>query len=157
MLVDFGRELYVPWRLSLDEVLYRDVAHFNGPLSPWIHAALFRVTGPSYQALFTLNLVLFALFTALLARWIARSSGALAASLALAFLVPSLGLAQLAGIANYNWISPYSHELTHGTMLGLAAVAAACAAARPARRVDAAGGPAGNAAGRLSVQYHAPL
>ena len=34
VLVDFGGELYVPWRLAEGDVLYRDVAYFTGPLSP---------------------------------------------------------------------------------------------------------------------------
>ena len=35
VLVDFGRELYVPWRLASGDVLYRDVAYLNGPLSAY--------------------------------------------------------------------------------------------------------------------------
>ena len=31
-LIDFGRELYVPWRITEGDVLYRDVAYFNGPV-----------------------------------------------------------------------------------------------------------------------------
>lgn len=42
MIVDFGRELYVPWRLAEGDALFRDVVHFNGPLSPYLNAALFR-------------------------------------------------------------------------------------------------------------------
>ena len=34
-LVDFGRELYVSWRLTEGDVLHRDIAWFNGPLGPW--------------------------------------------------------------------------------------------------------------------------
>ena len=33
-LVDFGRELYVPWRINAGQVLYRDLASLFGPLSP---------------------------------------------------------------------------------------------------------------------------
>ena len=35
VLVDFGRELYVPWQLASGKRLYLDIAYFNGPLSPW--------------------------------------------------------------------------------------------------------------------------
>ena len=47
VLVDFGRELYVPWRLAEGAILYRDVAYFNGPFSPYFNAVLFRVFGTS--------------------------------------------------------------------------------------------------------------
>lgn len=36
LLVDFGRELYVPWQLTTGKVLYVDIAYFNGPLSPYL-------------------------------------------------------------------------------------------------------------------------
>ena len=33
VLIDFGREVYVAWRLSQGEVLHRDVVSVSGPLS----------------------------------------------------------------------------------------------------------------------------
>ncbi len=36
--IDFGRELYVPWRLSEGDVLFRDIVSFNGPLSHYLLA-----------------------------------------------------------------------------------------------------------------------
>ena len=44
-LVDFGRELYVPWRLAEGERLYLDIAWFNGPLSQYWNALWFRIFG----------------------------------------------------------------------------------------------------------------
>ena len=54
--VDFGRELYVPWRLTEGEVLYRDIAWFNGPLSPSWNALLFGVFGTGLRVLVLANL-----------------------------------------------------------------------------------------------------
>jgi hypothetical protein len=46
MLVDFGVQLYLPWRLSTGTVLYRDVAYLTGgPLSQYYHALLFQIFG----------------------------------------------------------------------------------------------------------------
>src|SRR5207244_2348842 len=56
VVVDFGRELYVPWRLSAGAVLYRDIAWFNGPFSAYANALLFRLAGPSLQVLVAVNL-----------------------------------------------------------------------------------------------------
>ena len=39
-LIDFGRELYLPWRLANGAVLYRDVDDFYGPLSQYLNAGL---------------------------------------------------------------------------------------------------------------------
>ena len=46
-VVDFGREVYVAWRVSEGADLYRDVAHFNGPLASYANAAWFDVMGCS--------------------------------------------------------------------------------------------------------------
>jgi hypothetical protein len=51
LLVDFGRELYVPWRITAGEVLYRELAYFHGPLSPYFNALLFTVFGVSLRTL----------------------------------------------------------------------------------------------------------
>src|SRR5690349_21280241 len=57
-IVDFGRELYVPWQLAQGKVLYRDVAYFNGPLSPYFNALLFRVLGVSLRTLVVVNIAI---------------------------------------------------------------------------------------------------
>ena len=44
-LVDFGRELYVPWQITEGQVLFRDVASLFGPLSPYLNALWFRLFG----------------------------------------------------------------------------------------------------------------
>src|SRR5579872_5844251 len=59
-LVDFGRELYLPWRLSHGAVLYRDVDDFYGPLSQYVNAGLFRVFGVGFTTLIVANLAVYA-------------------------------------------------------------------------------------------------
>src|SRR5262245_58761371 len=39
---DYGREMFVPLRLSQGDVIYRDVRYPYGPLVPYAHALLFR-------------------------------------------------------------------------------------------------------------------
>src|SRR5579872_2203659 len=51
ILVDFGQELYVPWRLAERDVLYKDVAWVTGPLSQYANALLFRLFGVSLTTL----------------------------------------------------------------------------------------------------------
>jgi len=122
-LVDFGRELYVPWRLCEGQVLFRDIAWFNGPLSPYFNALLFGVFGVGLSTLVWANLFLLAVGVALLWRLCRRMADALAATIACLLFVLVFAFGQLVGIANYNWVCPYSHEATHGVLLGLAALA----------------------------------
>lgn len=124
VLVDYGRELYVPWRLSEGDVLYRDIAYFNGPLSPYWNALWFSVFGTGYSVQVGVNLVLLGVFLVLLHRMLVRLGGATAASLTLLFSLPVLILAHNTGIANYNFVSPYSHEMTHGLLLAVLALGA---------------------------------
>jgi hypothetical protein len=140
VLVDFGRELYVAWRVSAGDVLYRDVASFYGPLSPYVNAAVFRVLGVSLRALVMANLVLLAATTWMLralllragtARWVA--TGAAAAFLAL------FGFGHLISMGSFNFVCPYAHEATHGFALGVAALLCALRGPRAPAWTGAAG------------------
>ena len=124
VLVDFGRELYVPWRLTEGDVLYRDVAYFNGPLSPHWNALWFSVLGPSLRTLTIVNAVLLALFGALLHRRVASAGGPIAAGATLLLFFPLFACGHFPGIGNYNFLAPYSHEMTHGLLLALLAFSA---------------------------------
>lgn len=122
-LVDFGRELYVPWRLSAGEVLHRDLAWFSGPLSQHVNALLFRVAGVSLHTLAVANLLVLAAVTLLWWRLLRPFAGTLAATAAGVVLLAVFGFAQLVGIGNYNFVTPYSHEVTHGMLLATGALA----------------------------------
>src|SRR5258705_2739607 len=63
VMVDFGRELYVAWRLANGQRLYADLAYFNGPLSPYVNGLWFRLFGASLRTLVAANIVVLALVT----------------------------------------------------------------------------------------------
>ncbi len=131
--IDFGGELYTAWRLSEGDALYRDVACRHGPLSPHVNALLFRVFGVSLQTLVAANLLLFAGITAavyaLWARVCDRPTGTLAAGV----LLGLFGFSQYTGIANYNYVTPYTHFQTHAVALTLAMLASLGAGLRGLR------------------------
>jgi hypothetical protein len=124
LLVDFGRELYVAWRLAAGDILYRDIAYFNGPLSPYVNATWFRWFGPSLRNLVALNLLVTlgtaGALHALLSR-IAGRSAALAGTLA---FVLAFAFNHVEAIGNDTFVAPYSHEATHGMLLSLLALLA---------------------------------
>jgi len=121
-LVDFGRELYVPWRLAAGEDLYADIAWFNGPLSAWFNALAFRAFGVGLATLVWLNLALLAITTWLAWQLLARASDAGAATLACLVFLGVFAFGQTFPLGNYNFVTPYSHELTHGLLLALLGV-----------------------------------
>ena len=57
ILVDFGRELYVPWQIATGKVLYKDIAHLFGPFSSYFNALLFKLFGASYIVLVVSNIM----------------------------------------------------------------------------------------------------
>ena len=86
-LIDFGRELYLPWRLAHGALLYRDVDDFYGPLSQYLNAGIFSLFGPGLMVLVTANLTLFAAILAALYLLFRRGWGAGAALAASASFV----------------------------------------------------------------------
>ena len=135
VVVDYGRELYVPWRMLEGERLFGDLSWFNGPLSPSWNALVLRLFGVGISTLVAVDLALFALLLALLHAQLRSFASTTAATLACLVVLCVCGFAQLLFIGNYNFATPYSHEATHGVLLGLAALAAAhrfAVAGRPA-------------------------
>ncbi len=121
-LVDFGRELYVPWRILEGDRLYVDLAYFNGPLSPHVNALWFLVGGTSLRTLFIANLALVALVAGMLWHLLRPVTSALATTIGCVAFVLLFAFEQLLWVSVFNWVAPYSHEVTHGIALGLASL-----------------------------------
>lgn len=118
-IIDFGRELYIPWQLSEGQVLYQDIAYFNGPASPYFNALLFKLFGTSITTLVLANTVILAA-TVTLAFANLRKLFPFGISLfacASFLLIQGFGHSLECGV--YNYISPYSHEMTHGVFLSM--------------------------------------
>jgi hypothetical protein len=117
-LVDCGREMNQPLRLAQGEVLYSDVRHIYGPLSPYINALLFQVFGPSLDVLYADGIITAIIIIALvfwLSRQLLDRAGATAATLSVMWLCAF----KQAG----NFFFPYSYSALHGCAFGLAALA----------------------------------
>jgi hypothetical protein len=121
-LVDYGRELYGAWRLSVGDRLGLDLAWLQGPLSVEWNALLFRVFGSSYRTLFLADLCVLAACVALVRGLLARAYGRFGATAGVLVALAIVGFGQYAVVGNYSFAAPYSHELTHGFLLALAAL-----------------------------------
>ena len=119
ILVDFGRELYIPWQISSGSVLYKDIAHIFGPFSQYLNASLFKLFGVSYSTIIVANIVVLALFLTVLYLFIANTSSRLTAFMSCSTIILLFAFSQYTYIGNYNFISPYSHEATHGIVISL--------------------------------------
>ncbi len=121
-LVDFGTQLYVPWQMTTGKVIYRDFAYYNGPLSQYIHAGLFAVFGVSIRTIAMANLVVLVGVLILIHQLARRAAGPVSATLCCVTFILLFAFGQGAGVGNFNWLTPYTNEITHGIALGLLSI-----------------------------------
>ena len=137
-LIDFGRELYLPWRITQGALLFKDDLHLYGPLSPYLNSLFFRAAGVGLMTLVMANAVIYAAILGLLYFLVRDGWGRWAAFAACAFFIGVFSFSHLVGIDNYNFLTPYSHEMTHGTLLLLCLILALRQAVRSLRAVPVA-------------------
>ena len=120
VLVDFGQQLYLPWRLAEGQRLYADLAYFHGPLAQYLNALWFRLLGTGLWTLVLTNLIVLTLLFVLLYRLLLRVSSALGAMVAGVVFATLFAFAQFVGIGNYNYVTPYEHSATYGMLTSVA-------------------------------------
>lgn len=124
LLIDYGRELYVPWQITKGAVLYKDVVHYYGPLGVSLNAGLFRVFGVGFDTLFVSSLLLLAGFTFGLFVLLRRMTDSLTSGLSVFLFLCAFAFGNYVGIGNYNFVSPYSHDTVYGLYLCVGMLAA---------------------------------
>jgi hypothetical protein len=128
-VVDFGREVYVPWRLAAGERLYADLAYQYGPLSPYLNALPF-LFADTWWGLLGFNLLQMAAFLAGLYFLTTRVASRGAASAAGLLVAGLFMFAQLGPLGSFNFVAPYAHAATHGVYLAFLALGAVSGYAR---------------------------
>ncbi len=120
--VDFGREAYLAWQISEGRIFQKDITHLFGPLSGHWNALLCKAFGCHLDTLFYANIALLLLLLWLNYKILRGFASAAQAAMASALFITVLGFNQLMYLGNFNYVAPYSHELTHGLLLSLAAL-----------------------------------
>jgi len=124
ILVDFGMQLYLPWRISQGDVLYRDMMYLTGgPLSQYFNALLFKIFGVSFRTLIFANLAITAGMLVLIYRRFLAAADQLTATMICLGIVLVFAFQHSGLIGNYNYVTPYCHEVFHGLVLSIVAVA----------------------------------
>ena len=122
VLIDFGREIYIAWRLAEGETLYADIAYYFGPLSPYLNSLWLRLFGDYIVALAIGNLAVWTVILLVLYRLLRAVADRFAATVACLVFILLFSFSQYVAIGNYNYVCPYSHEAVHGLALSLAAL-----------------------------------
>ncbi len=118
VLIDFGQQLYVPWRLSRGAGLYDNVSYVYGCLSVCYHAVLFKIFGVSLNVLLASNFFILMLLLAVIYRLYLKCSDEWTA-VVIGLTVTVFAFGQLLDVGNYNYLCPYSHEVFHGIVLAV--------------------------------------
>ena len=127
VLIDFGTQLYVPWRLLNGAVLYRDLFYLSGgPFSQYFNALLFKIFGVSFSTLVFANLTFAAVTVLVVYREFFAAADAWTATLICLSIVLVFTFGQYILTGNYNYIAPYTHEATHGLVLSIFAIIFLC-------------------------------
>ncbi len=117
ILVDFGQQLYVPWQLAKGQRLYTDIALLHGPFSQYFNALWFALLGPSLAVLIYVNLGILVCMTIIIYRTARLFADQLTAAACVIVFLCVFAYGHYFPTGNYNWITPYTHEATHGVAL----------------------------------------
>jgi len=124
LLVDFGQQLYIPWQLASGKLLYKDIIILHGPFSQYFNAFWFKLFGPSLTVLIFVNLAILAGITIVLYQSVRRFADSLTATTVCLVLLTLFGFSQYVRVGNYNYVTPYTQETTHGVALTAAMILA---------------------------------
>ncbi|MBW1847495.1 MAG: glycosyltransferase family 39 protein, partial [Deltaproteobacteria bacterium] len=116
-MVDFGRELYVPWQITIGKTLYTDIAYFNGPLSPYFNSIWFSLFGVHLRSILFINFLILACILFFSYKMLKEIGSRTGATLGCLVIITVFAFAKYHFIGGYNFIAPYSHEMTHGLLL----------------------------------------
>jgi len=116
-MIDFGRELYVPWQILEGSTLYTDIAYFNGPLSPYINSLWFLLLGVHMRSMIIANFIILGIILLVFFKLLEKVDSRIGATVGCLIMITVFAFARYDFVGNYNFIAPYSHEMTHGLLL----------------------------------------
>ncbi len=133
LLIDFGREIYIPAHLAQGRVLYRDMAYMYGPFSPYVNAGWWLLFGGDERAVVYANVIVLLIVCVLMYRLFVLAADRYAATIAMALFLGCGAFGATTRITNYNFLTPYAHGTTHGLALCLGSATALIALHRTRR------------------------
>jgi hypothetical protein len=121
-IIDFGRELYIPWLLCQGKDLYKDInIFFYGPFSYYLNALLFKIFGIHINTIIGFNLILISVIAVLIYKIIKTVSNSACAFFSVLSFIVLFAFPRYFPVLNDNFVTPYSHAATHGMALSFLA------------------------------------
>ena len=117
-LIDFPKNLYLAWRISEGDLLYRQVTNWYGPLAQLIQGAGFRLFGVGLDTMLWMNIALLVGVILLLREIFGILGNRLSGWLCSVVFVVVFALGQFTSVGNYNFVTPYVTQAAY-TFAGL--------------------------------------
>ena len=119
LVIDTGREMYVPAELLAGRVLYRDIAYYFGPLTPYLNALFYRIGGVQVGSLVVSGLLSLVLTLVALHRLSKMLLDGFSSLLVGATFIAVCAFGFYWALGNYNYIIPYTYSATYGMAFAL--------------------------------------
>jgi hypothetical protein len=114
LITDYGRELYLAWRICEGGSLYRDNLYYYGPFGAHLNGFVFALFGPGCSTLCMWMLALLCAFTGMLYAFLTATTSRLTACMATVLFLTGFAFGNFVPVSTYNFISPYSHDAVYG-------------------------------------------
>ncbi|HOX23983.1 MAG TPA: glycosyltransferase family 39 protein, partial [Elusimicrobiales bacterium] len=124
--IDYGREPYTAWLLSMGKPLYVAVDCLYGPLAHYINAAVFMLVGPGLIFLSCWNILLLVVFSVVVYRFFCHYADSLVAALCVCCFYSVFAFSQYTFMGSLNFVCPYTHSMTYGVMLAVSCCFSLC-------------------------------
>ena len=120
-MVDFPRDLYLAWRVSEGDLLYKTLANWYGPLAQLVEGSAFKLFGVGIDTIIWSNIALTAVVVILLRDLFQTLGNRLSGWLAAVVFLAVFAFGHYMANANYNFIAPYVAQSTY-SFVGLVVV-----------------------------------
>jgi hypothetical protein len=117
-LIDFPRDLYMAWRVSVGDLLYVKIANWYGPLAQLVEGAGFKFLGVGMNTMVWMNIGLTVMILLLLRGIFGAIGNRFSVWLCSVVFVVAFAFGEFTLISNYNYITPYVAQATY-TFAGL--------------------------------------
>jgi hypothetical protein len=112
--IDYGRELYVSWRMSLGDKMLIDFEDLYGPFPRIFDLFVFKITKANLVSLEIANFLIYISILIILFKIIQFCWNKYIALMACIVFLQVFSFAQLSGTSNYNFITPYTQSVNLG-------------------------------------------
>lgn len=119
LIIDLGRDMYVPLEILSGKLLYRDVYYLHGPFSPYFNAILFKMLGAHIHSLIASGIITTLVVSILIYKISRLFLDILSSTFVILTFLFVFAFGQYVYLGNYNFIIPYAYPAIHGMLFSL--------------------------------------